>query len=143
MVTLNYPWYYKGCQLFLSWHLCCFLIVIGSSGGGKIAKKMGNIKGYWNQVKVFSAFFGWTLTSQYRFSNLERLFYCLVFSGLDFGSFVYSTDFFLKANISDGTRWLHAVAHYPHFLPFLLQQPLPISLFFKLMHLRYAGMLTW
>jgi len=78
MVTLNYPWYYNGRQRFFCPGISvAFLIVIGSSGGEKIAKKMGNIKGYWNQVKVFSAFFGWTLPSQYRFSNLERLFIVL------------------------------------------------------------------
>jgi hypothetical protein len=46
------------------------LEVLGKEDG----KENGGKKGYWNQVKVFSAFFEWTLPSQYRFFNLERLF---------------------------------------------------------------------
>lgn len=82
MVTLNYPWYCEGCQLFLSWHFCCVLIVIGSSGCGKIAKKMGNIKGYWNQVKVFSAFFGGLCQASTGFLTLNVfLLSCVLRSG--------------------------------------------------------------
>jgi hypothetical protein len=41
---------------------------------GEVDDKQRGEKGYWKKVKVFSAFFGWTLPSQYGFSNLDRRF---------------------------------------------------------------------
>jgi hypothetical protein len=37
--------------------------------------------------------FGWTLGSQYRFRNLERIFFYCLLMALDFESFTYSVDF--------------------------------------------------
>jgi len=50
------------------------------------------------KVKVFSAFLGWTLPSQYRFGNLERPFFIAFQKSIlmvqDFDSFTYSAHSF-------------------------------------------------
>lgn len=78
-----------------------------------MAKKVGG-NDYWKRVKVFSAFFGWTLQSQYRFPNLERLFFYCLQMALDFESFTYSADF-SPNGISNNTQWRCSTPILSHF----------------------------